>query len=57
MELITSDVEAFHFCFGDSYASLVGAGVEQAFNLETGLGGRRPISSTTARRNVSGRPR
>src|SRR5215472_18961367 len=41
VELITGDVEAFHCGFADLDAFLIGAGVERAFNLETGLGGRR----------------
>ena len=42
MELIPADVEALHSGFANFDAFLVGAGVERAFNLETGLGGRRP---------------
>jgi len=57
MELIAGDVEAFHCGVADLDALLVAARVERAFDLQTGLGGRRPINSTTARRSVSGRPR
>ena len=57
MELIACDIEAFHCGFADLDASLIGAGVERAFNLETGLGGRRPDQLDHGRRSVSGRPR
>jgi hypothetical protein len=42
MELIAGDVEAFHCGFADLDALLVAARVERAFDLQTGLGGRRP---------------
>jgi hypothetical protein len=42
MELIACDIEAFHCGFADLDALLVAAHVEHAFNLQTGLGGRRP---------------
>src|ERR1700722_1677012 len=40
MELITGDVEAFHYGFADLDALLVAARVERAFELQAGLGGR-----------------
>ena len=42
MELIAGDVEAFHCGFAYFDAFLVAASVERAFDLQTGLGGRRP---------------
>ena len=42
MELIAGDVEAVHCGFADLDALLVAARVERAFDLQTGLGGRRP---------------
>src|SRR5215470_5975582 len=42
MELIAGDVEGFHCGFADPDALLVGAGVERAFDPETGLGRGRP---------------
>jgi len=40
MELIAGDVEAFHFGVADLDALLVAAGVEDALDFQTGLGGR-----------------
>ena len=42
MELIAGDIEAFHCGVADLDALLVAARVERAFDLQTGLGGRRP---------------
>ena len=38
MELIASDVEAFHLGFADLDALLIAAGVECALDFQTGLG-------------------
>ena len=43
MELIASDVEAFHRGFADFDAFLISAGVERAFDLEAGLGRRSSL--------------
>jgi hypothetical protein len=42
MELIAGDVDAFHCGFANLDTLLVAARVEHAFDLQTGLGGRRP---------------
>jgi hypothetical protein len=57
MELIASDVEVFHCGFADLDALAVAVGIEGAFDLAASLVVGAPISSTTARRSVNGRPR
>ena len=42
MEQIAGDVEALHCGLADLDSLLVAARVERAFDLQTGLGGRRP---------------
>jgi hypothetical protein len=57
MERVASDVEGGHLGIADLDALLIGALVENAGDLEAGLVVVAPISSTTASRSVSGRPR
>jgi hypothetical protein len=38
MELVTGDVEAFHYGLADPDALLVAARVERAFDLQAGVG-------------------
>ena len=57
MEVIALDVEGGHLRLGDLDALGIGVGVEFAGDGEAGRRGLAAISSTTARRLVSGRPR
>jgi hypothetical protein len=58
MECVALDVERLHLGIADFDTLFVGGGVERAFGLQAGLGGRRRQStSTTAMRSTRGRPR
>ena len=57
MELVAADVEGCHLGVGDLDAFLVGSLVERAGDAQAGLVVVAAISSTTAARLVSGRPR
>src|SRR6516162_3700785 len=57
MERIADDVEAFHLGLADLDPLFIGARVERTLDLHPVLVVVAPISSTTARRSVSGRPR
>ena len=40
MELVAFEVESSHLCVTDFDALLVGAGIERAFDFQSGVGGR-----------------
>src|SRR5260370_30961447 len=57
MECEALDVERHHLGIADFDTLFVGGGVERAFDLQAGLGGRRGTQLTTAMRSTRGRPR